>query len=93
MARHQDCDCAATAGHVRAVPLQHAWLYGEEDAGRLRRRQGVVEKMRKDGKKEVWGDAGGLNSFLLLCSVDGTVSKYRNTYTEVSPHRDCITYV
>ena len=65
VARHQDCGGAVGAGHASAVPLQHAWLHGEEDAGRLRRRQGVVEKMRKDGKEEVEWSEGNVTIALL----------------------------
>ena len=65
MARHQDCVCNVDSGPVGALPLQHAWLHGQEDAGRLRRRQGVVERMRKDGKEEVEWSEGNVTIALL----------------------------
>lgn len=40
VADHQDRDGPAAAGHPGPVPLQHARLHGEEDAGSLRAEPG-----------------------------------------------------
>lgn len=36
VADHQNRRCSPAAGHLSSVPLQHAWLHGEEDVGGLR---------------------------------------------------------
>lgn len=35
VADHQNRRCSPAAGHLSSVPLQHAWLHGEEDVGSL----------------------------------------------------------
>lgn len=36
VADYQDCHCSAAASPFCCVPLQYAWLYGEEDARGLK---------------------------------------------------------
>lgn len=56
VADHQDCVGPAAADHGGPLPLQHAWLPGEEAAGGLRGSWGERGRGQMQGWPPSWTD-------------------------------------